>query len=248
MVVIVVNDKSLMKDFRFAKLVENIGKEKVESVSLNLNDENTNKIMGQDTVCIYGEEYIKDIIGDYTYYISPKSFFQVNTSQAEILYNVLKEKLMLGGSEILFDLYSGVGTIGIFLSDSVKSVYGIEIEEEAVFMANKNIELNGVKNCEYISGPAESRLSEFKKRGIKPDVVVVDPPRKGLDDKCIEQILEMKPSKIGYISCNPATLVRDLKCLEEFYTISDITPVDMFPHTSHVECVSVLELKQSFEK
>ncbi len=243
MVVIVVNDKDLLKDFRFAKLVENIGKEKITSLALNLNDKDTNKIMGDKVAYIYGDKYITDIIGDYTFYISPKSFFQVNTVQTEILYNTLKEKLNLNGEEILFDLYSGVGTIGIFLSDSVRKVYGIEIEEEAVDMANMNIRLNNVTNCEYIAGAAEDKIIEFKERGITPDVIVIDPPRKGMDEKCIEHILEFRPKKIGYISCNPASLVRDLKALEKYYDITEITPVDMFPHTANVECVCVIKLR-----
>lgn len=245
MVVIVVNDKELLRDFRFATLVENIGKDKITSLALNLNDKDTNKIMGDVTTYIYGDKYITDIIGDYTYYISPKSFFQVNTVQTEVLYNVLKEKLALDGSEILFDLYSGVGSIGIFLSDSVKNVYGIEIEEEAVYMANMNLKLNHISNCEYIAGAAEVKVAEFKERGIKPDVIVVDPPRKGLDENCIKYILDFAPKKVGYISCNPATLVRDLKILESKYEIKEIMPVDMFPHTANVECVSLLCLKET---
>ena len=243
MVIIVVSRKELMNDIRFAKLIEEIGKQRITSFYLNLNADDTNKILGEKSVCIYGEKYITDKIGDYTFYISPKSFFQVNSVQVEVLYNVLKEKLNLDQNDILFDLYSGVGTIGIFLSKFVKNVYGIEIEEEAVFVANLNIEKNNVVNCEYIAGKAEDRIIEFEKRNITPDVIVVDPPRKGLDEKCIEYILKFKPKKIGYISCSPATLVRDLKILSDFYDIDEITPVDMFPYTSNVECVCVLKLK-----
>ena len=150
----------------------------------------------------------------------------------------------LKGDEVLFDLYSGVGSIGIFLSDKVKEIYGIEIEEQAVKMANLNIKLNNIKNAEYIAGSVEDKIKEFKERNIKPDVIVVDPPRKGLDLKSIEYIINFKPKKIGYVSCNPATLARDLKLLEREYDISSIIPVDMFPNTSHVECVAVLEVKQ----
>ncbi|MBR1883357.1 MAG: 23S rRNA (uracil(1939)-C(5))-methyltransferase RlmD [Clostridia bacterium] len=244
MVVIVVSRKELMQDLRFAKLIEDIGKERITSFFLNLNSEDTNKILGVQSALIYGEKYITDKIGDCTFYISPKSFFQVNTVQVEVLYNLLKEKLELNKEDVLFDLYSGVGTIGIFLSKYVKEVYGIEIEEEAVLMANMNISLNEVTNCEYIAGSAEEKIEEFKMRNINPDIIVVDPPRKGLDEKCIENILELKPKKIGYVSCNPATLARDLKLLSDKYDIGVVTPVDMFPYTSNVECVVVLHQKK----
>lgn len=242
MVIIVVTRKELMTDIRFAKLIEEIGKQRITSFYLNLNEDDTNKILGNKSLCMYGEKYITDKIGDYTFYISPKSFFQVNSVQVEVLYNVLKEKLELNKEDVLFDLYSGVGTIGIFLSSHVDKVYGIEIEEEAVNMANLNIKLNNILNCEYIAGKAEDRLIEFKERNINPSVIVVDPPRKGLDEKAIEYILNFMPKKIGYISCNPATFVRDIKALSTNYEISEITPVDMFPYTSNCELIAVLKL------
>ncbi|MDD3303844.1 MAG: 23S rRNA (uracil(1939)-C(5))-methyltransferase RlmD [Clostridia bacterium] len=245
MLVIIVNNESLLSDRRFEKITKRLieQNESIKGIFLNLNDSNTNEILGEQIVKLYGEDYITDSIGDYTYYISPKSFFQVNTIQAEVLYTVLKNRLNLQGNEILFDLYSGVGSIGIFLSDKVKEIYGIEIEEEAVTMANKNIELNHVENAEYIAGSVEDKIEEFKQRKIHPDVIVVDPPRRGLDEKSIAYILDFKPQKIGYVSCNPATLARDLKVLEEQYDIHSITPVDLFPHTAHVECVAVLGKK-----
>ncbi len=247
MVVLVVNSKSILKDIRIDKVVKEIKSisQNIQGIFLNLNESRTNEILGSKTVCVYGKEYITERISDYTYYISPKSFFQVNTSQAEIMYHVLEEKLKLSKNDILFDLYSGVGSIGIFLSKNVAKVYGIEIEEEAVKMANMNIDLNNVTNCEYIAGSVEDKIEEFKKRNIFPDVIVVDPPRKGLDEKSIEYILNFRPQKIGYVSCNPATLVRDLKLLEKEYTILDITPIDMFPQTSNVECVAVLCLREN---
>ena len=244
MVVIIVSNKKLANDNRFTKVVEEIIKnENVKSIFLNINENDTNEIVGNECIKLYGDDYISDYIGEFKYMISPKSFFQVNTIQAEVLYFTLKEFLDLKGNEIIFDLYSGVGSIGIFLSKDVKKVYGIEIEKEAVKMANINLKENNVKNAEYIAGSVEDKIEEFKNRNIHPDVIVVDPPRKGLDAKSIEYILEFNPKKIGYISCNPATLTRDLKLLEEKYDIIQITPVDMFPHTSHVECVAVLYLK-----
>lgn len=246
MITIVVNEEKLFSDKRFFSFVKNITNKNsnITSIFLNLNSLNTNVILGDKLRNIYGEDYISDFIGDFEYYISPKSFFQVNTMQAEVLYNVLKEGLNLNKNDILFDLYSGVGSIGIFLSKYVSKVYGIEIEESAVKMANLNIKKNNVDNAEYIAGSVEDKIEEFKKRKINPDVVVVDPPRKGLDDKSINYIIEFKPKKIGYVSCNYATMARDLKKLSDKYKVIKITPVDMFPHTSHVECVAVLQLNQ----
>lgn len=244
MVVIVINNKDIFEDVRMEEIV-NILKENdlIKTIVLNLNLSKTNEILGKDEKIIYGNGYITDYIGKYRYYISSKSFFQVNTIQAEVLYNILKEKLKLKGNEILFDLYSGVGSIGIFLSDSVKQVYGIEIEKQAVKMANMNLTLNHVSNAEYIAGSVEDKIVEFEKRNIKPDIIVVDPPRKGLDLESLEYIIKFRPKKIGYVSCNPATFARDLKLLSQYYETNVITPVDLFPNSEHIECVTVLNLK-----
>lgn len=247
MIVIVVNNKKILSDYRIRNVVQSLVEknDNIKNIFLNLNESNTNEILGNEVKQVYGiTEYISDYIGDFKFYISPKSFFQVNTIQAEILYNTLKKELNLNKTDILFDLYSGVGSIGIFLSRDVGQVYGIEIEKTAVDMANINLKENDVKNAEYIAGSVENKIKEFKDRNIHPDVIVVDPPRKGLDIKSIEYILEFNPKKIGYVSCNPATLARDIKILSSKYSVNSITPVDMFPHTSHVECVTVLNLKQ----
>ena len=245
MIILVLNNEDLFSSKKLLSLFEKIvdSNENIKSVILNLNDKNTNKIQGEVEKVLIGEKYITDTIGEYKFHISSKSFFQVNTIQAEVLYHILKENLELNGNEILFDLYSGVGSIGIFLSDSVKQVYGIEIEEQAVEMANLNIQINDVENAEYVAGSVENKIVEFKNRKIHPDVIVIDPPRKGLDDKTIEYILEFNPKKIGYVSCNPATLARDLKLLSDKYEIECVNPVDMFPHTSHVECVVILKVR-----
>ena len=244
MVVIVVNNKDIFEDVRMEEIV-NILKDNdsIKTIVLNLNSSKTNEILGKEEKIIYGNGYITDYIGKYRYYISSKSFFQVNTVQAEVLYNVLKEKLNLKGNEVLFDLYSGVGSIGIFLSDSVKLVYGIEIENQAVEMANMNLKLNDINNAEYIAGSVEDKIVEFENRNIKPDVIVVDPPRKGLDLESIDYIIKFRPKKIGYVSCNPATFARDLKLLSQYYAVDTITPVDLFPNSEHIECVTVLNLK-----
>ena len=245
MIVIVVNKKSLLDDSKFSKISQDLvsSNREIKSIFLNLNESKTNEILGDELKLIYGEKYISDYIGSYKYYISPKSFFQVNTLQAEVLYSVLKDNLRLKGNEILFDLYSGVGSIGIFLSDMVQKVYGIEIQKEAVEMASLNLKLNNVNNAEYIAGSVEDKIVEYKNRNIVPDVIVVDPPRSGLDPKSIEYIINFKARKFGYVSCNPATLARDLKLLENYYNIVSIKQVDMFPNTSHVEVCALLELK-----
>lgn len=245
MIVIIINSKDLIKDERFVDIANELMQKNknIKSFYLNLNESSTNEILGKEVKLVCGCDVIYDYIGNYKYAISPKSFFQVNTLQAEVLYSKLKEKLKLTGDEVLFDLYSGVGSIGIFLSDSVKEVYGIEIEQQAVEMANINIKENNITNAEYIAGSVEEKIREFKLRNLKPDVIVVDPPRKGLDLQSIEYILEFEPKKIGYVSCSPATLARDLKLLESKYRVDTITPIDLFPQTEHVESVCVLKLK-----
>ncbi len=172
------------------------------------------------------------------------SFYQVNPTQTEKLYNLAVQGANLSKEDIVFDLYCGIGTIGIFVANFVKKVYGIEIVKEAVENARENARINNIENIEFIAGDVESILSELiEKRKIKPDVVFVDPPRKGLDETSIRNLLKIKPKRIIYISCNPATLVRDLGKFEEQYDVQKLTPVDMFPFTSHVECCSVLYLK-----
>lgn len=246
MIIIVVNNKEILSDYRINNVVKRLvdKNENIKNIFLNLNQSTTNEILGDLTKQVYGEaKYISDYIGDCKFFISPKSFFQVNTLQAEVLYNKLKEELNLNKDEILFDLYSGVGSIGIFLSRDVKKVYGIEIEKSAVDMANLNMKINNVTNAEYIAGSVEDKIIEFKNRKISPDVIVVDPPRKGLDKKSIDYILEFNPKKIGYVSCNPATMARDIELFNSKYEVKSITPVDMFPNTSHIENVAILKLK-----
>ena len=164
--------------------------------------------------------------------------------QTEKLYNLAIKSAELDKEDVVFDLYCGIGTIGIFTSKYVKMVYGIEIVEEAVEDAKENAKINNIENIKFIAGDVEKVLNELlNTKKIKPDVVFVDPPRKGLDKISIANLLKVKPEKLIYISCNPSSLVRDLKDLEEKYEIKSITPVDLFPFTSHVECVCVLELK-----
>lgn len=215
----------------------------IKTIIKNINTQNTNVILGKENINIYGDGYIEDKLGEYTFKISPMSFYQVNPVQAEILYNTAIEAAKLSKEDVLFDLYCGIGTIGIFASRYVKQVYGIEIVPQAISDAIENAKINNIKNAEFIVGDVETAFDELiNKKQIIPTAIIVDPPRKGLDDKTIQNILKIKPEKLVYISCNPATMVRDLAKMEEVYNISKIQPVDMFPFTKHVECVAVLNL------
>ena len=250
MCIFVINKQELATDKRFNNIVEKLVQEYpyISSVMLNINEENTNVILSNTNVCIYGKEYITDKIGEYTFKVTADSFFQVNTLQAEVLYNILKENLELDKSKNLLELYSGVGSIGVFLADSVKDIYSVEIVESATLAAKENAKINNITNIININGDATKETLKLKSKGKTFDYIVVDPPRKGLDLEGIELILKLKPEKIGYVSCNPATLARDLNllCLDG-YEIKSIDLVDMFPWTSHVECCSVLKLKESTE-
>lgn len=221
----------------------------IKTIVKNINTKNTNVILGNKNITLYGDGYIYDQLGKYTFKISPMSFYQTNPIQTEVLYNTAIERSNLQKDDILLDLYCGIGTIGITASSFVKQVYGVEIVEQAIEDAKENAKVNKVDNIEFTCGDVEQVLSNLlKEKNIKPNVIFVDPPRRGLDQTTIDNILRTMPEKVTYISCNPATMVRDLKLLEERYDIKEIQPVDMFPFTSHVECCSVLEIKQSIEK
>jgi len=242
MCILVINGKKIPYE---TELVEMLVKEyDVKTVVKNINTKNTNVILGYENIVIHGDGYIYDVLGDYTFKISPMSFYQVNPVQAEVLYNTAIEMAKLSKEDILFDLYCGIGTIGIFASEYVKKVYGIEIVEQAIEDAKENAKLNNIENIEFYAGNVEKVFSNLmKNKQVYPDVIIVDPPRKGLDENTINNILAVEPKKVVYISCNPATAVRDMKMLSEKYEIGNIQPVDMFPFTSHVECVTVLNLK-----
>lgn len=233
MIVFVVNGNNVVKNPNWKEIAKYLVNEfpNIKSIGLNINDNDTNVILSDKNVCIYGGECITDYIGKYKFNINANSFFQVNTIQAEVLYSVLKEKLKLKGNESILDLYSGVGSIGIFLSDSVDEVYGVEIVPEAVQMAKENIKLNNITNAQYIQGDATEEIAKLERRGVKFDVVVVDPPRKGLDMDGIETLKKIHAEKIGYVSCNTATLARDLKLLEDTYNVENVNFVDLFPFT-----------------
>ena len=218
----------------------------IKTIILNINTKNTNVVLSNTNNIIYGDGYIQDKLGDYVFKISPNSFYQVNSIQTNKLYNLAIKEANLTNSDVVCDLYCGIGTIGIFAAKYVKKVYGIEIVEPAIENAKQNAEINKIDNIEFILGDVEKVFDEFIKEHSlenKPNVVFVDPPRKGLDNSTVENLIKLKPAKIIYVSCNPATLMRDLQKLEEIYNIKSITPVDNFCYSSHVECVCSLELK-----
>ena len=240
MCVLVVNEKKIKNEDELVKGLIDAFPE-IKTVVKNVNTKNTNVILGNRNIILYGNGYIKDKLGDFIFKISPMSFYQINPVQTEKLYNLAIQNGELSKDKGIFDLYCGIGTIGIFASKNVKKVYGIEIVPQAIEDAKENAKLNNIQNAEFMVGDVEFALSELiEKRNIIPDVVFVDPPRRGLDTTTIKNLEKVKPEKIVYISCNPATLVRDLKMFEEEYEIKSIIPVDLFPWTKHVECVSIL--------
>lgn len=210
----------------------------VVSVVNNITARKSGVATGDYEVPLAGDVCLKERIGPFEFEVSANSFFQTNTRGAEILYNVVKQYADLSGSETVLDLYSGTGTIPIWLSDAAGSIIGIEIVESAVSDAEKNCRYNGVTNCEFLVGDINQRLSEFKK---SPDVMIIDPPRPGMHKDVVKKVLEIQPARIVYVSCNPATLARDLWMLSDRYGVVEVQPLDMFPHTPHIEAVAKLE-------
>ena len=244
MCIIVTNEEYISQEDKLVKEICNKFKN-VKSIIKNINNKDTNVILGDKNVVLYGEKYITDKLGEYIFKISPMSFYQTNPVQTEVLYNKAIELADLNKEDIICDLYCGIGTIGIFASKYVKKVYGIEIVEEAIEAAKENAEINKVENVEFVAGDVEEVFDKMLiDKKISPTVIMLDPPRKGVDKKTIQTILSLGVEKIIYISCNPATMVRDINLLEKNYVIKEIQPVDMFPFTTHVECVAVLQLKE----
>lgn len=211
-------------------------------IFINLNPDKTNVIMGKKGYRIWGEERIHDKLGDLTFQISPLSFFQINTHQAEKLYHLALEYANLTGHETVWDLYCGIGTISLYMARKAKQVFGIEIVPEAVQDARINAEMNRIKNAQFFVGKAEEILpKKYGKENIHADIVIIDPPRKGCDIDCLETIIKMKPNRIVYVSCDSATLARDLRILcEKGYVLTRVRPVDQFGQTIHVESVALL--------
>lgn len=218
----------------------------LKSVCQSINTKRTNVIMGDKTRVLWGSEYITDYIGDIAFKISARSFYQVNPVQTEVLYEKAVEYAGLTGEETVIDAYCGIGTISLFLAQRAKRVLGVEIVEEAIADARRNAELNGVTNAEFAVGAAEDVIPRWKEQGVTPDVIVVDPPRKGCDPALLDTMLTMRPERIVYVSCNPSTLARDLRVLADGgYRVLEVQPVDMFPQTTHVESVALLVKKDN---
>lgn len=237
-----------------SSFIENLIKKfpKIKTIVINVNKKNTNVVLSSDNIVVYGSGYITDVLGGYKFRISPNSFYQVNPIQTEKIYKMAIEKANLNENDVMCDLYCGIGTIGIFASKYVKKVYGIEIVPQAIMDARENAKINSIKNIEFIEGNVEDAFDKLlnNKNGKnefsnndKPNAVIVDPPRKGLDSTTIQNLKKLKLEKLVYVSCNPATLVRDLKALSEVYEIKEVIPIDNFCFSSHVETISTLKLK-----
>lgn len=230
------------KDLLISLLRENV--KGLKSIVISVNKQKTNVILGNKNITLWGEPYIKDKLLGKTFIISPNSFYQVNHNQCEKLYTKAKEFANFKGNETVVDLYCGVGTIGLTLADSVKELYGIEIVPDAVENAKINAKLNGADNAQFICADAPKGAEILKKQGVKPDTIIIDPPRKGCDKALIDTVVKMNPKKIVYVSCDSATLARDLAVFKEKGFVTEkVTAVDMFPRTPHVEAVALIERK-----
>ena len=240
MIVLVTNGEKLPYKEEFVDLmVKNIPG--IKSIIQNINSKKTNVILGLESKTLWGEDTVSDYIGDFRFNISPLSFFQVNPIQTEVLYGKALEYANLTGNEEVFDAYCGTGTITLFLSQKAKKVYGVEIIPQAIDNAWINAKENKVENVEFFVGESEVVIPDLINKGVKADVVVVDPPRKGCDKKLLDAITHIDAKKIVYVSCDPSTLGRDLKVLEENgYKTLEVQPVDMFPNTAHIENVALL--------
>ncbi len=243
MVCLVMNGDKLAHGEELVKRLKKV--EGMVSVSCNINRERTNVILGEKMVNLFGPGYITDRIGEVTYQISPQSFYQVNPLQTEKLYQTALEYAGLTGEETVWDLYCGIGTISLFLAQKAKKVYGVEIVPAAVEDARENARINGIANAEFYTGRAEVVLpKQYEKNGISADVIVVDPPRKGCDKACLDTIVKMAPERVVYISCDSATLARDVKYLgERGYQVKRVRGIDQFGHCVHVEAVCLLSRK-----
>ena len=214
------------------------------SVHQNIQTYRNNVILGRETKLLWGKPAIRDVIGPLSFQVSPRSFFQVNTAQAETLYKKALEYANLGGGETVIDAYCGTGTITLFLARKARKAYGIEVVPPAILDARKNARANHIRNAEFIVGDAADVMPRLYHEGVRPDVIVTDPPRAGCTPVVLETFVRMHPSRIVYVSCNPATLARDLAILDSLgYRADKIQPVDMFPMTSHIETVSLITRK-----
>ncbi|AGM98461.1 23S rRNA (uracil(1939)-C(5))-methyltransferase RlmD [Streptococcus iniae] len=235
------------KVFRVDHMIEKITETfpAVVSIIQNINDQNGNAIFGKEFRLLYGKDSITDTMLGNSFDISAQSFYQVNTLMAEKLYQTAIDFSDLTKDDIVIDAYSGIGTIGLSFAKQVKKVYGVEVIESAVKDAEKNASKNGIKNVSFVTDSAEAAMEKWSKEGLKPTVILVDPPRKGLTESFIKASVAMAPEKITYVSCNPATMARDIKQYQELgYKLTKVQPVDLFPQTHHVECVVLLQRRK----
>lgn len=245
MVCLVINGDSLPRQQRLVeKLLDT--DENIVSIVLNINKEKTNVVLGSTCKVIYGSEFIEDELCSLKFRISPLSFYQVNPEGTELLYGKAKEFAALTGEETVLDLYCGTGTIGLTMADKAKRIIGVEIIPQAIENAKRNAADNGIKNARFICDDASGAAKTLFDEGIRPDVIILDPPRKGCSADVIETVAKMNPERVVYVSCDPATLARDCKLFSSFgYETAKLTAVDMFPRTTHVECVVLLSRKQN---
>jgi 23S rRNA (uracil1939-C5)-methyltransferase len=217
----------------------------ITSLNYTINPKMNDTIYDLDVHCWYGAPFIEERLEDFRFKISPKSFFQTNTYQAEALYRITREFAGLTGTETLYDLYCGTGSIGIFCSAKAGKVIGIELVADAIKDAHENAAINGLTNCKFYAGDVEKVCTdEFFAEHGRPDVIITDPPRAGMTEKLVNQLLKMRAPRVVYVSCNPATQARDLQLLDVAYRVLKLQPVDMFPHTHHIENVALLELRE----
>jgi 23S rRNA (uracil1939-C5)-methyltransferase len=218
----------------------------ITTLLYTINQKWNDSLNGLEPQIFSGKGFVIEKLGDFNFKISPKSFFQTNTKQAEVLYNVVKDFAALTGKEIVYDLYCGTGSIGIFLSNDAKKIIGVDVIEDAIHDAKENAALNNIQSASFFSGDViEICNDDFFMLHGSPGVVIVDPPRAGLHNKLVNKLLEIASPKIVYVSCNVATQARDLQLLHEKYIVEKIQPVDMFPHTHHIESVALLTLRKA---
>lgn len=239
MVCAVINGNSIPESESLIEMLKEI--EGFKTLVLNVNKEKTNVVLGEECINLYGDGYITDVLCGVKIKLSPLSFYQVNRNGAELLYKKAAEYAAVSGDEDILDLYCGTGTIGLSMAKSVKSVTGVEIIPEAIADAEENAKINGFTNTRFLCGDAKNAAEVLKNEGIKPETVILDPPRKGCAEELLKTVSEIAPKKIVYVSCDPATLARDCsRLLDLGYSVKEVTPVDMFPRTSHVESVALL--------
>ncbi|MBQ9828585.1 MAG: 23S rRNA (uracil(1939)-C(5))-methyltransferase RlmD, partial [Lachnospiraceae bacterium] len=239
MVCLVINGKGVPREKELVSMLSGIPG--ITGICLNVNRKNTNVILGGTMKYLWGERFVEDIIGDIKYRISPLSFYQVNPVQTKVLYDTAREFAAVEKTDTVLDLYCGIGTIGLYMARDAGRVIGVEIIEDAVKDAAKNAELNGIDNAEFFCGKAEEVVPEImKERRLKADIIIVDPPRKGCDKSLLEWIADTAPRRLVYISCDPATLARDVCILKDLgYGVEKVKCVDVFCHSTHVECVTL---------